>query len=118
MNNTSIFLSEIIKNPFDFELKENKIKGELEFIIQIYGIRTNEKIYEKTYRDKMSQTVSAFTATPETADEYVANTLLNSMLKRFLEDLAIDFYQYAETKDFILKTDLPPPGEWPSDYGD
>ena len=102
--------------PFDFELQRNDVHGNLAFIIQIYARRTNEKIYEKVYSDGFNETVTLFTTTPETVDVYVANRLLNRMLKDFLEDLAIEFNQYTQTKDFILKTDLPPPHKWPTAY--
>lgn len=105
-------------DPFSAELVKNNVQGKLAFVIRIYGKRTNEKIFENIYEDEFSETVTAFTATPETVDDYVTKVLLSRMLKEFLEDLAIDFYQYTETRDFILKTDLLPPREWPTTYDD
>jgi hypothetical protein len=96
-------------NPFSFELVKNKVRGKLSFTIQIYGRQTNKIIYNKTYKGELDEIVTAFTATPETVDDYVSRVLSGRLLKDFLEDLAIDFYQYTQTKEFIRKTNLPSP---------
>lgn len=95
--------------PFSFELVKYKVHGKLIFTIQILGRLTNKMIYKKTYKGKLDEIVTAFTTTPETVDDYVSRVLLERLLKDFLEDLATDFYQYTQTREFIRKTNLPSP---------
>lgn len=95
-------------SPFSFEMVKNKVRGKLIFTIQIFGRQTNKIIFKKNYKGELDEIVTAFTATPETIDDYVSDVLLGRLLKNFLEDLAIDFYQYTQTEEFIRKTNLPP----------
>jgi hypothetical protein len=96
-------------SPFSFEMVKNKVRGKLIFTIKIFGRQTNKIIFKKTYMGELDEIVTAFTATPETVADYVSNVLLGRLLKNFLEDLAIDFYQYTQSEEFIRKTNLPRP---------